>query len=125
VEQISADDRLTALADADLVALRLGAQVLAHKAELAERSLVAAYFELLERSVLAELASRTRGIRAMTERPAITLPALADAEDRRLTAEYLGLLVANERLSPQLRDLCRALRAGDGKSRDGRSRGGK
>jgi hypothetical protein len=113
VEQLSADDRLTALADADLVALRLGAQVLAHKAELAARARVAAYFELLEKSALAELASRARGIRTVTERPQPTLAPVADAEDRRLTAEYLGLLVANERLSPELRDLCRALRARD------------
>jgi hypothetical protein len=115
VEQISADDRLSALADADLVALRLGAQVLAHKAELAERARVATYFELLERSVLAEVASRTRGMRAVTERQEVSLGDLADAEDRRLIAEYLGLLVSNERLSPELRDLCRALRAQDGK----------
>lgn len=115
MEQISADDRLTALADTDLVALRLGAQVLAHKAELADRAHVSAYFELLEQSVLAELASRTRGIRAVTQRPEVALASVADAEDRRLTAEYLGLLVANERLSEQLRDLCRALRARDGK----------
>lgn len=114
MEQISADNRLTALADADLVALRLGAQVLAHKAELEDRPRVAAYFELLEQSVLAELASRTRGMRVETERPEVTLGDVADAEDRRLTAEYLGLLVANERLSPGLRDLCRALRARDG-----------
>jgi hypothetical protein len=118
VEQLSAEDRLTALADADLVALRLGAQVLAHKAELADRGFVAAYFGLIERSVMAELASRTRGMRAVTERPEVTLGDVADAEDRRLTAEYLGLLVANERLSPQLRDLCRVLRARDGNSRD-------
>lgn len=120
MEQLSAEDRLTALADADLIALRLGAQVLAHKAELADRTVVAAYFGLLERSALAELASRTRGMRTVAERPQIALSDQADAEDRRLTAEYLGLLVANEHLSPQLRDLCRALRARDGKSRDGR-----
>jgi len=113
VEQLSADDRLTALADADLVALRLAAQVLAHKAELADRARVAAYFESLERSVLAELASRTRRVRTLTERPLVTLDSAADAEDRRLAAEYLGLLVANERLSPQVREICRALRARD------------
>ena len=115
MEQISAEDQLTALADGDLVALRLGAQVLAHKAELAERVQVAAYFEALEQAVLVELASRTPGLRAVSAPPAVGLAPAADAEDRRLTAEYLGLLVANERLSPQLHDLCRALRARDAK----------
>jgi hypothetical protein len=102
---------LTGLSDADLLGLRLAAQVLRHKAELDDRPYVASYFAGLEESVQGELASRITGIRTAAGQLGLALGNGGDAEDRRLVSEYLTLLVANEHLSPSLRAACRTLRA--------------
>ncbi|HSH22063.1 MAG TPA: hypothetical protein VK992_05595 [Candidatus Caenarcaniphilales bacterium] len=102
----------TGLSEGDLEALRLGAQVMSHKAGLEHRSRVADYFAHLEDALKAEMAFRS-GAARRSAIPRSGLPGTADAEDRRLVAEYLGLLVANERLSPALRSVCRMLRARD------------
>lgn len=111
---------LAGLTDDDLEALRLGAQVLAHRAGPVRHPAVAVYFSELEAAVKAEIALRATSPgeperQAVADRAPIRLVATppTDAEDRRLVAEYLGLLVANERLSPAVRDACRALRARD------------
>lgn len=107
------------LPDADLQALRLGAEVLAHRAGLESRQRVAGYFSRLEavlRDVLADrVAAAARGGDSGQGViiPQLWLDGLPDEADHRLVAEYLGLLVANERLSAASRDLCRALRARD------------
>lgn len=108
----SADAAILAdLADADLLGLRLAAQIMAHKAELEGRAPVAVYFGRLESAVQAELASRLTGIRAIIEQPGLGFDDPPAEEDSRLIAEYLGLLIANEQLSPTLRAACRSLRA--------------
>jgi len=109
---------LGALADGDLLGLRLAAQVMTHKAELTARSRVAGYFGRLEAAVGAELASRLTGIRAIATTSNLGLDDAAEEEDRRLVDEYLGLLGANEQLSPELREVCRRLRAGNQQSSD-------
>ncbi|HUG47173.1 MAG TPA: hypothetical protein VMP67_02050 [Candidatus Limnocylindria bacterium] len=101
---------LAGLPDADLLGLRLAAQVMTHKAELAGRALVATYFARLEESVQAELASRLTGISALLGQLPLTLDGSADEGDRQLVGEYLGLLIGNERLSAQVREACRRLR---------------
>lgn len=116
--------RLSDLTDADVHALRLGAQVMGHKAELDGRERVAGYFDRLEAALRAEISARAdialrpdvagrRYVRAISGTPELWADLQADAEDRRLVAEYLDLLIANERLSAALRELCRALRARD------------
>jgi hypothetical protein len=108
----SADAAILAeLADADLLGLRLAAQIMAHKAELDGRARVADYFAHLESAVQSELASRLTGIRAIVAQPDLGLDEPLADEDSRLIAEYLGLLIANEQLSTPLRDACRQLRA--------------
>jgi hypothetical protein len=101
---------LASLPDADLVGLRLAAQVLGHKAELDARPNSAAYFADLQRVIQATLTSRLGGIRVIDNDRLPVLPAGSDAEDRRLVNEYLGLLIANEQLSAELRTVCRSLR---------------
>jgi hypothetical protein len=103
---------LADLSDADLVGLRLAAQVLAHKAELARRAPVVAYFAGLELAAQNELASRATGIRVVTRDGVPTLQQQADDEDRQLLDDYLALLAGNEQLSPPMRAVCEALRRG-------------
>lgn len=101
--------RLGALAEADLLALRLAAQVLGHKAGLLDRPAVVGWFTALEQAVKLEMARRGIGFvlgRASEPR----LPASADAEDRRLLDEHLGLLAGNGQLSDAVRRLCAELR---------------
>jgi hypothetical protein len=89
-----------------------------HKAELASRPRVETFFKGLQWKVDEELARRRR---EPDTKPLIglgTLPILTgDAatppstdEDRRIAAEYLEILGANDRLSPSVRDACRTLR---------------
>lgn len=102
---------LTVMATADLHALRLAAQVMRHKAELDERPLVADYFTRLSHASAGELAARGEAFRVIPAATRLGLDPSADAEDRRLLAEYLGLLIGNERLSPALREITRTLRS--------------
>ena len=109
---------LSDLDSIDLQALRLGAQVMSHKAELAARPRGETFFKGLQLRVDEELARRKQ---APDHKPLISLSvlplAIDDAaitppteEDRRLAAEYLELLGANDRLSATVRDACRTLR---------------
>ena len=108
---------LSDLDGVDLSALRLGAQVMSHKAELASRPRVETFFKTLQWKVDEEIARRRRepdskplvslGVLPVAAETAATPP---EAEDRRLAAEYLDLLGSNERLSPSVREACRSLR---------------
>jgi hypothetical protein len=102
---------LAALPTADLHALRLAAQVMRHKAELDDRPLVADYFTRLGTASAGELAQRGEAFRVIPAPTRLGLDPGADAEDHRVLAEYLGLLIGNERLSPGLRDASRSIRA--------------
>jgi hypothetical protein len=102
---------LGALPTADLHALRLAAQVMRHKAQLDDRPFVADYFARLDDASTGELAERGEAFRVIAPIPQLGLDARADAEDHRLLAEYLGLLVGNDRLSAALRDVSRNLRS--------------
>jgi hypothetical protein len=102
---------LANLTTADLHALRLAAQVMRHKAELDERPYVADYFARLNSASTGVLATRGEAFRVVPAATALGLDAGADAEDRRVLAELLGLLVANEHLSAALRDVSRDLRS--------------
>ncbi len=109
---------LSELDAVDLHSLRLGAQVMSHKAELAERPRVEIFFKGLQLTVDEELARRRR---APDDKPLVSLSTLplgvrdaaaqaALEADRRLAAEYLDLLGANDRLSPSVRQAVRTLR---------------
>lgn len=102
---------LSGLASADLQALRLAAQVMRHKAELDDRPLVADYFARLGGASTAQLASRGEAFRVVPGVSRLGLDPAADDEDRRLLAEYFGLLIGNERLSAPLREVSRSLRS--------------
>lgn len=102
---------LGGLPTADLHVLRLAAQVMRHKAQLDDRPLVADYFARLGDASTGELAERGEAFRVIAPAPDLGLDANADAEDHRVLAEYLGLLVGNDRLSPVLRDVSRNLRS--------------
>jgi hypothetical protein len=79
-----------ALADRDLFGLRLAGQVLGHKAALARRGVGVVLVRQAELGLAAE----------------------ADASDRQLLAEYLGLLAANDALSDGQRAFCRSMLEG-------------
>lgn len=98
-----------ALSDGDLFGLRLAGQVLGHKAGLAGRPHVARWFADFEAAIATELARRGVGV-VLADPPELALHADADADDRRLLAEYLALLVANDGLSDAQRAVCRRLR---------------
>jgi hypothetical protein len=102
---------LVPLATADLHALRLAAQVMQHKAQLDDRPHVADYFARLGTASTGELATRGEAFRVVPPVTELGLDPAADAEDHRLLAEYLGLLIGNERLSPSLREISRSLRS--------------
>ncbi len=108
---------LSELDSVDLAALRLGAQIMGHKAELAARPTVDRFFKALQLTLDEELARRKR---SPDEEPLVSLadlpffgprevPAAATDEDRRLTAEFLELLGANDRLSEPVRHAVRVL----------------
>lgn len=106
------DDQPSALEplnDTELFGLRLAAQVLAHKAVLAGRPRVARWFTALESAIVQQLARRGVGVVVAT-RSELDLEG-ADAADRELLADYLGLLAGNDGLSAGQREACRALRS--------------
>ncbi len=95
------------LTDADLEALRLSAQVMGHKAVVEEHTLVGDFFVTLEQAFRQRIAAG-----GSDQAVRVALPALDGAagdDDRRLVMEYLGLLAANERLSPAVRRVCSEL----------------
>ena len=109
---------LTDLDGVDLTSLRLGAQIMSHKAELASRPRVETFFKGLQWKVDEEIARRrrepdTKALIGLGTLPIVTTDAAASPpteDDRRLAAEYLEILGANDRLSPSVRDACRTLR---------------
>ena len=109
---------LTELDSVDLASLRLGAQVMSHKAELASRPRVEVFFKSLQGTVDEELVRRRA---TPDDKPLVSVVDLAaigaaqsdvaaTGEDRRLAAELLDLLGANERLSEPVRHAVRSLR---------------
>ncbi|CAN5695404.1 hypothetical protein BH24CHL5_BH24CHL5_13750 [soil metagenome] len=103
-EVLAVDD----LNDNDLFGLRLAGQVLGHKAAALGRPRVARWFADFETVAAAELARRGVGIVLIVE-PELRLPPGADAAERQMLAEYLGLLAGNQGLSEAQRDFCRRL----------------
>jgi hypothetical protein len=100
---------LELLGPADLEALRLASQVLAHKAALAGLARVEMFFMSIEADAVAEAAARgQRGERqAMPADPWRTAP--LTPVDRAAIRAYLELLRDNERLSPGVREHVRRL----------------
>jgi hypothetical protein len=109
---------LSELDGVDLDALRLGAQVMRHKAELAERPRVESFFREIALTVDQEIARRRRTpddrpLVALADLPlvGVAVPAAGPtADDRRMTADLLALLGGNDRLSPPVRNAWRVLR---------------
>jgi len=110
---------LTELDAVDLDALRLGAQVMTHKAQLAARPRVEVFFKTLQATVDEEVARRRlnadeKPLVAVADLPVVTGAMAAEveavAEDRQLAADYLDLLGTNIRLSEPVRHAVRTLR---------------
>ena len=102
---------LSVLGTEDLEALRLGAQVLRHRADLEGRSRVASFFTALGRGVDEALTRRSRSDGAWAGALTIVLDQRVDSseellEDDRLLAEYLSLLCDNPELSVHVRAVC-------------------
>lgn len=105
---------LTTLTVDDLAALRLAAQVMAHRAQLAGRPQVGLYFESLESGVMAEQAARSQIPRPSNEAMAGSTPGagialfapISGTPDVQLANEYLELLSSNVGLSPAVRAYC-------------------
>jgi hypothetical protein len=99
---------LSAFGVADLHAVRLGAQIMSHKAALERRPRVEGLFAALGVGVDGELARRDQGPSAGNGSVVLAFAQgddrPADArEDHRLLGEYLDLLRANPRLSAAVR----------------------
>jgi hypothetical protein len=99
---------LSVLDTDDLRALRLGAQVLGHRAALEARPRVATFFAALTSGADTALARRGRLDGAWSERITLTLDESGDrpdenVEDRRLLVEYVNLLGGNPRLTAGVR----------------------
>ncbi len=101
--------QLEGLAGADLDALRLSSQVLAHKAALAGLARVEMFFTTIEAEVAAEAAARhQRGQRGKESAdPWRTAP--LSPTDRAAIRAYLELLRDNERISRAVREYVRRL----------------
>ncbi|MEA2678081.1 MAG: hypothetical protein QOJ81_2222 [Chloroflexota bacterium] len=100
---------LNGLAPADLEALRLASQVLAHKAALAGLPRVEMFFTSVEAEVAADAASRgQRGQRGGASADPWRTASLTPT-DRAAIRAYLELLRDNERLSPAVREYVRSL----------------
>lgn len=95
---------LDSLSAADLEALRLSSQVLAHKAAMAALPRVAMFFSSVESEAVVETAARGQcGQRAeQGADPWRTAP--LTPVDRAAIAAYLELLANNDGLSPAVRD---------------------
>lgn len=125
---------LSGLGVPDLQALRLGAQVMGHRAMLAQRPRVESYFARLQFNLETEMSQRNGApdvspiVSPIVSPSTLALGArdagteagdpegfalanrLALVEDRCLAAEYLDLLGANDGLSDGVRQAVRALR---------------
>jgi hypothetical protein len=106
---------LSVLGTEDLEALRLGAQVLSHRADLEGRSRVATFFSALGRGADEALTRRSRSDGAWTGALTIVLDQRADSpgeelEDHRLLTQYLDLLGNNPQLSVGVRAICGSIR---------------
>ena len=104
---------LSAFEPEDLRGLRLGAQVMRHRAGLAVRPWVVAFFVALDLEVDQELARRERAC-VPCGSITLTFDELVDRsgegrEDRRLLAEYLDVLGGNPRLSMAVRQACASM----------------
>lgn len=105
---------LDELSTDDLSALRLAAQVMAHRAQQAGRPVVALYFDRLEAAVMAEDAARAQHRNGGRPRAVLPLATglVTSPEDDLAIGEDLALLADNERLAGAVRDFCRGLGAG-------------
>lgn len=105
---------LDALSAEDLAALRLSAQVMAHRAALAGLPRVELFFERLEAEADAEVAARgQRGAKSESGSNPWHTAGLTDA-DRSRIREHIGLLAGNAGLPQQVRDYAqRLIAAGD------------
>jgi len=93
----------------DLAALRLSAQVMAHRAALAGLPRVEMFFERLEAEADAEAAARAQlGRRAHVDINPWQVGGLSGS-DQVTIADYLELLAGNAALPATLRDLVRRL----------------
>lgn len=108
---------LDSLTTPELAALRLSAQVMAHRADLAGAQAARIFFESLEAAVMAEEAGRgqTRPRAASSAHGSgvaglLSLP--ASRSDRALITDSLAQLASNDRLPPAIRQLCRRLEIG-------------
>jgi len=105
---------LATLSGDDLAALRLAAQVMAHRAQLAAAPQVALYFESLESGVMAEQAARAQSQRPAHDANAAARPRtgiallspISGMPDVQLANDYLELLSSNDGLSPAVRAYC-------------------
>jgi len=102
---------LSVLGTEDLETLRLGAQVLRHRADLEGRSRVASFFTALGRGADEALTRRSRSDGAWAGALTMVLDQRVDSpeerlEDDRLLAEYLSLLRDNPQLSVRVRAVC-------------------
>lgn len=96
----------------DLAALRLAAQVMAHRALLGGQPRVLHYFENLDSAIVAEQAARAQPDQAPLSDTALLAAGTTD-DDLELIGKDLDLLIGNERLSVALREGCRRLREQD------------
>ena len=106
---------LAALDVDDLRALRLGAQVMRHRAEVEARPRVATFFTALGNGVERELVRRAQGHDLPAGSITLTFDESAGwpgepAEDRRSLVESLDLLGGNPRLPPSVRTTCALIR---------------
>lgn len=100
---------LESLSSADLDALRLASQVLAHKAALATMPRVEMFFTSVEAEVTAEAAARGQHGQRGEESADPWRTAPLTPTDRAAIRAYLELLRDNERLSPAVREYVRSL----------------
>jgi hypothetical protein len=107
---------LSVLGVEDLEALRLGAQVLRHRAELEGRPRVAAFFAALGRGADDAIHRRSRSNGAWDGSLTVVLQEPVDglaesAHDDRLLTQYLSHLSDNPQLSRGVRSLCGSIKS--------------
>lgn len=106
---------LAVLGVEDLRALRLGAQVMQHRADVEGRPRVAAFFAALMNGIEHELARRAQGQDVLTRTITLGFDEAADwshgpGGDHRFLLESLDLLGSNPRLSHGVRTTCASIR---------------